>query len=225
MKKIAVLLMTAIIIFALTVGASAVGGAVSVTDAEGYGGKTVKLDVVVSENPGSIASVMTVKYDTEALTLTRVEDAGKMGENKHSDNLSADEYYLSWFNPLAEENYSFNGIVVTLSFQIAEDAELRDYDVVIDVKEAYDTDLNSVTYTETAGTITVVEAPPYIPGDVNGDGEVTRGDLLRLAKHFSGFADEIDEAASDVNGDGEVTRADLLRLAKYFSGFDVELGA
>ena len=225
MKKIAILLMTAIIIFALTVGASAADGTVSVTEAEGYGGKTVKLDVVVAENPGSIASVMTVKYDTEALTLTRVEDAGKMGENKHSDNLSADEYYLSWFNPLAEENYSFNGTVVTLSFQIAEDAELGDYDVVIDVKEAYDTDLNSVTYTETTGTINVVEAPPYIPGDVNGDGEVTRGDLLRLAKHFSGFADEIAEAASDVNGAGEVTRADRLRLAKYFSGCDVELGA
>lgn len=64
----------------------------------------------------------------------------------------------------------------------------------------------------------------YIPGDVNGDGEVTRNDLLRLAKHFSGFAVEIDEAAADVTGDGEVTRNDLLRLAKYFSGFDVELG-
>lgn len=64
----------------------------------------------------------------------------------------------------------------------------------------------------------------YIPGDITGDGVLNRNDLLRLAKHFSGFTVEIDEAASDVTGDGKVTRNDLLRLAKYFSGFDVELG-
>ena len=63
-----------------------------------------------------------------------------------------------------------------------------------------------------------------IPGDVTGDGVVTRSDLLRLAKYFSGFEVEIDSAAADVTGDGEVTRSDLLRLAKYFSGFDVKLG-
>ena len=63
-----------------------------------------------------------------------------------------------------------------------------------------------------------------IPGDVTGDGVVTRSDLLRFAKYFSGFEVEIDSAAADVTGDGEVTRSDLLRLAKYFSGFDVKLG-
>ena len=64
----------------------------------------------------------------------------------------------------------------------------------------------------------------YIPGDVTGDGNVNRSDLLRLAKYFSGFDVEIDEAASDVTGDGNINRSDLLRLAKYFSGFDVVLG-
>lgn len=67
-------------------------------------------------------------------------------------------------------------------------------------------------------------AENFIPGDVTGDGSVTRNDLLRLAKYFSGFEVEIDEAASDVTADGPVTRRDLLRLAKYFSGFDVSLG-
>ena len=71
----------------------------------------------------------------------------------------------------------------------------------------------------------IIFAEISIPGDVTGDGSVTRADLLRLAKHFSGFTVELDEAAADVTGDGEVTRADLLRLAKHFSGFDVVLGA
>lgn len=61
-------------------------------------------------------------------------------------------------------------------------------------------------------------------GDVNGDGKVNQKDLLRLAKHFAGYDETINEAASDVNADGAVTQKDLLRLAKFFSGYDVKLG-
>ena len=68
------------------------------------------------------------------------------------------------------------------------------------------------------------EGPAVLYGDVNGDGKVTRNDLLRLAKNFSGFQVEINELAADVTGDGKVTRNDLLRLAKHFSGFEVVLG-
>ena len=87
--------------------------------------------------------------------------------------------------------------------------------------ETLNIDENAVNFDCTNGKITVRDS---IPGDVNGDGKVTRNDLLRLAKHFSGFTVEIDEVAADVTADGKVTRNDLLRLAKYFSGFDVALG-
>ncbi|MDO5478731.1 MAG: cohesin domain-containing protein [Clostridia bacterium] len=218
MKKIAILFMTAIIISAFAVGVSfAADGAISVTDAEGYAGKTVKVDVAIADNPGSIASVMTVKYDTEGLTLTRVEDAGKMGENKHSDNLSADEYYLSWFNPLAEENYSFNGTVVTLSFEIAEDAALGDYDITVEVNEAYDTDLNPVTYVETAGKVTVVEAPPYILGDIDMDGEVKLSDAVLLFRHsLNQSLYPVDYSGDmDFTGDGKVTIDDAVLIFRH----------
>ena len=47
---------------------------------------------------------------------------------------------------------------------------------------------------------------------------------MRLAKHFAGYDETRNEAASDVNADGAVTQKDLLRLVKFFSGYDVKLG-
>ena len=64
----------------------------------------------------------------------------------------------------------------------------------------------------------------HILGDITCDGNVNRSDLLRFAKHFSGWDVEMDDESTDINGDGNVNRMDLLRLAKYFAGWEVQLG-
>ena len=61
-------------------------------------------------------------------------------------------------------------------------------------------------------------------GDITGDGNLNRNDLLRFGKYFAGWNVDIDESLADVTGDGKVNRTDLLRLAKYFAGWDVKLG-
>jgi len=61
-------------------------------------------------------------------------------------------------------------------------------------------------------------------GDVNGDGVVDDGDLLRLLQYLSGWDVEIAPGA-DVNGDGVVDDHDILRLMQYLTGWDVVLGA
>ena len=224
-KKIGIFLLLLVFLFSMQAyGIAEEGGSIYLTDEECYPGRTVALDVVIGENPGFTAAIVTVSYDADVLTLTKVEDGGKLGTPNHSDILATDEYNLSWFNPLAEEDYTYEGSVATLYFEVAEDAEASEYSVEITVQEAYNSELAEVVFAGGEGTVTVLDTPDCIPGDVNGDLEVNRNDLLRLAKHFSGYEVEIDEVASDVTGDGEVTRNDLLRLAKYFSGFEVELG-
>ena len=224
-KKIGIFLLLLVFIFSIQAyGTSEDVGSIYLSDEECYPGRTVALDVVIGENPGFTASIVTVSFDMDVLTLTRVEDGGKLGTPNHSDVIATDEYNLSWFNPLEEEDYTYEGCVATLYFEVAEDAEASEYTVEVTVQEAYNSELAEVAFTKGEGTVTVLEPPDCIPGDVNGDLVVNRNDLLRLAKHFSGFEVEIDEVASDVTGDGEVTRGDLLRLAKYFSGFEVELG-
>lgn len=61
------------------------------------------------------------------------------------------------------------------------------------------------------------ENPELLLGDVNGDGEVTILDLMRLANFFAKGAEIVKENA-DVNGDINVTILDLMRLANFFAG-------
>ena len=63
----------------------------------------------------------------------------------------------------------------------------------------------------------------YIPGDINGDGEVNNKDVTRLFRYLSGCDELVNEAALDVNGDGEVNNKDVTRLFRYLSGLDVSI--
>ena len=83
--------------------------------------------------------------------------------------------------------------------------------------------IQSRNYADATCTVTV-RLVSYVPGDCNGDGKVTKADLLRLQKYLAKWDVEIDKAAADCNGDGKVTKADLLRLQKYLAGWDVKLG-
>ena len=67
--------------------------------------------------------------------------------------------------------------------------------------------------------------PPYIVGDVNGDGEVDDVDSIILERYLAGWEVEIDAAASDVNADDEVDDVDAIILARYLAGWDVPLGS
>ena len=62
-------------------------------------------------------------------------------------------------------------------------------------------------------------------GDINGDGVMSTGDGIYLAKHVLGFSGyEIIYADGDINGDGVMSTGDGIYLAKHvlgFSGYEV----
>lgn len=65
----------------------------------------------------------------------------------------------------------------------------------------------------------------FIPGDLDGDGEITDWDGVLLARHLAGWTVEIvDLAAADVDGDGEVTDWDGVVLDRYLAGWNVTIG-
>ena len=70
------------------------------------------------------------------------------------------------------------------------------------------------------GKITVTD---YLPGDINGDGNVNTKDLTRLLKYINHEDVDCTEQALDVNGDGKVNTKDLTRLLKYINHEDVEI--
>lgn len=65
----------------------------------------------------------------------------------------------------------------------------------------------------------------FIPGDLDGDGEITDWDGVLLARYLAGWTVEIaDLAAADVDGDGEVTDWDGVVLDRYLAGWNVTIG-
>ncbi len=217
-KRIISLLLVIVLSMAFTISAEETyDGAISVTEAKGFRGQTVKVDILVDENPGIIAAVMTVKYDDTVLTLKRVEDKSKLGENNHSDNLLTDEYYIAWFNPLSEIDYTYEGAILTLTFEIAEDAELGNYSVDLTVGEAYDAELSAVSFAETDGKISVVEVPKFITGDVDMDGEVKLADAVLLFRHsLNSLLYPIEYGGTlDFNGDGVLNMEDIVKVFRH----------
>lgn len=62
-----------------------------------------------------------------------------------------------------------------------------------------------------------------LPGDVNGDGQLSLADLLMLAKHIAGYDEKINIANASVDGNRIINVTDLLMLARYFVGQDIVL--
>ena len=186
--------------------------------AKGKAGQTVDVKIMVKNNPGAALMSFELNYDKNAMTLKNAT-LGEIFTGDLDCNLNRVPFVFTVY--AGQGNKTNDGLLVTLTFEIAEDCAEGEYALEISAIDCLNLDEEAVNYVPVNGKITVNNV---VPGDVTGDGEVTRSDLLRLAKYFSGFEVEIDSAAADVTGDGEVTRSDLLRLAKYFSGFDVKLG-
>ena len=64
---------------------------------------------------------------------------------------------------------------------------------------------------------TAVFESAYIPGDINGDGEVNRDDVVDLLLYVSSGGLFPISVPADYNGDGVVTRDDVITLLLYVS--------
>ena len=193
-------------------------GLIKVNDAKSCAGKTVDVVISIENNPGIAILGFNVNYDKTAMTL-KSATLGEIFTGELECNINAVPFVFNVYS--GSSNKTNNGKLVTLQFEIKSDCVEGDYTISLTNIESLNIAEEDVFFDSINGKVTVSTS---IPGDVTGDGNVTRADLLRLAKSFSGFDVDMDMVAADVTGDGNVTRADLLRLAKYFSGFNVALG-
>ena len=189
---------------------------VSVKAVTGRAGNAVDVKINIANNPGIVFAKFTVTYPSE-LTLTEVVDGGILGNATHSNN-KASPYTLYWNNGTAESDFTGNGTIATLRFEISENAEDGIYPVMIQEVDSSTFNYNDDTvYFEVKnGSVTVVST---IIGDVNGDGEVTARDERDLSRHIAEWVgyETIDALAADVNGDGEVTARDERDLARHIA--------
>ena len=63
----------------------------------------------------------------------------------------------------------------------------------------------------------------HVPGDVNGDGEISLRDASAIMRKLAGYEVAVIESALDVNGDGEVSLRDASAIMRYLAGYNVVL--
>ena len=198
-------------------------GEIVVSSVTGLVGKEVSVTVKLNKNPGITSANLTLDFDTEVFTLTNVSDGGIFGMQFHSDDLDS-PYTLCWVNDTAED-ITTEGILVTLTFVINQNAKAGEYGIGLSYSyedfEVMDYNLNPIWLDITEGVVKVKTA---LTGDVDRNGFINNDDLILLTKYLAnwkGFTeDSLALDAADINGDGKVNPLDRALLARYIAGWD-----
>ena len=197
-------------------------------------GDRVELTLSLDTNPGIATADLDVDFDSNTLKLVDVIDNGLIegATPAHSDHFES-PYRLSWENDLAKTDCYKTGELVTLVFEVAEDADPGHHAVNARTSEVYSSSLNLADSFVMSGMVEVVKDEPLI-GDVDDSGAVDVDDALLLQKHIAKYTDggkplidENDEAVmniADVNRDGLLSVSDVTLIQKYIAGIITDFG-
>lgn len=155
-RAIAYLLAIALCLFPVSVSVSAetVQPEISGVAAAGKPGETVTVEVAITENPGVAYLKLKVDYNADKLTLISAENTGLLpGRFVTSPNTSVRPYVLTWSSAA---NAVEDGVIVKLTFRIAEDAPMGDTQVSLTVAECYTDTLEDVTLATLPATVSVL---------------------------------------------------------------------
>lgn len=108
-------------------------------------GDTVDVTITMSNNPGLVSVNLYVNYDSDILTLKEVKDGGLLTGVTHSDNYTTSPYGLCWVNDTAPENFTVNGVLATLTFEVSENAKTGTSTVSLD-QDILNYDMDNVVF-------------------------------------------------------------------------------
>ena len=193
---------------------------ISVESVEALPGSTVTVNVDIKNNPGILGGKLTLSYG-EGLTLTAA--ASPEGSAFSALTLTKPGKFVSPCNfvwdgtELAEEDIK-DGSILTLTFQVAEDAqEGQTLPIEISCDTFVGNDMVPLSINVVSGGVKVIN---YILGDVNRDKVVNPVDLIVLRRHLAGGYDNLnaDTLAADVDKNGVVNVLDLLYIRRHIAG-------
>lgn len=183
-------------------------------------GNTVEIELSLSDNPGISELSFEIGYDSSVMTLKSYESrSGWDAVSDFDQNTDSNPVSFAWVNPSDPE---YDGEILTLIFEIKEDASEGEYEITLTKKKVISNqDIKDVECVITSGTVSVVD---YIIGDSSGDGEIDARDAVLLAQFLAKWKVEIDELAADCTGDGKLDARDAVLLAQYLAKWNVVLG-
>ena len=185
-------------------------------------GSTVDVSVLFRNNPGVVAVNLWIGYNSDWLTLTNVSDGGILGTPDHGGDKTQVPYHLYWHNDTSRENFSENGTIATLTFQVRQDAPADNYPITITPDASagmYNVTLTPYTPDVQNGNIAVSN---IVWGDAYRNDGVNALDVTALARYVAtgwpGFTEEeINLANADVYHDDVVNAFDVTVLARHIA--------
>lgn len=126
----AVALIVSAVPFAVAADDAGNAPTITVSSSEAKPGDTVEVEISLENNPGIVSMRIYCDYDSDALTLVEAVDADQLGDSTFKNVYEA-PYVMFWFNPTSYSNYTANGVVATLTFKVADNADAGDYDIAI----------------------------------------------------------------------------------------------
>ena len=192
----------------------------NVIEAEGHEGETITVEIVMQNNPGVIAVGLDVGYDPEQLTLVGVKDAKLLNAPNMDESLKANPYRLYWCDSTAEANNTANGVIATLTFEVADGCTAEETWIELSylANNVIDKDKQPVSFSLTNDSVKIV---PCLLGDVNGDRSVDSIDVTTFGRNRGGWPEEtILAKPADVDINGEVNGTDLALLTRFVANWD-----
>ena len=154
-KLLIMLLVFAVAVSMVSAAAFATGSSfeVEAENVSGAADKDVVMTVKVNSNPGVVAAILNVKYDSSKLTLTSVTDV-KFINDATEYNIGNGECTIVLDNALADADVTNTGDLLKLNFTVAAEAS-GEIDVDLTVKEAVNYDLETVAANAVDGKVIV----------------------------------------------------------------------
>jgi len=202
---------------------------ISVETVKGRGGDTVEVDVAIADNSGITSLGIELDYDESIMTLTDVkinEDIGVIVTT--AKDFGVNPYNISFDST---HNFTHNGRLVTLVFDIKDEAPTGEYPITVDYYKGpngdyqdggdinYDENYEPVSIEYKSGALKI-----YTPGDLNDDKRINNKDVTYILRYLADWdIPDIVTVALDTDGSGSVDEHDATNLLRYIAKWAVEL--
>ncbi len=213
LKRLITVLLCVIISISFIINVSAATAPkITVSSVEAIPGKTVKVDIEISNNPGIMAMAFCITYDTNALTYKGYE-RGYL--TSYSVYPHEDEGHVSFVN-IENKDVAKNGIIISVLFDVKSDAAPGNYAIALanSNRDKYGTKLHNsfsnsqqdfVVPVVTAGSVTVQESCESI-GHSFGEWNITKDATCTetgLKERICARCDAVEEVEIPVTHDFE----------------------
>lgn len=186
-------------------------------------GKTVSVDISINNNPGILGASFTVAFD-DRLTLLSTNNGDALSTLSYTAPGELSNPCSFGWDGIDVADTS-NGVVLTLTFLVPDDAEIGDsYAISVSYDEGsiFDDKMGALGIDIINGSIEILD---YTAGDLNDDGMINMQDVVLLRRYIVGGYDvDLNFMAADVNHDDVLNMQDVVLIRRYIvGGYGVEL--